>query len=188
MSFLGKIEMAFQKVLLNWWRDSNLIKSEQEYRRLKKQVIERDHIIDEQRKLLEAEGVSEKGIEISLGIAGFMQDKIRREVAEYEQIISGDFEIHVSNLDDIGRHLIRLRLWLGVTQAELAKRLDVPQSSVSKDERNEYQGASLAKIKAVLRVLNVNVQVAFTNVLELSQAKRELDIGKGETSATRRIG
>jgi DNA-binding XRE family transcriptional regulator len=164
-----------------------LIKSEQEYRRLKKQVEDRDLIVAEQRKLLEAEGVSEKGIEISLGIASFMQDRIRSEVGEYEQTIAGDFDIHTCSLDDIGRHLIRLRLWLGVTQAELAKQLGVPQSSVSKDERYEYQGASLEKIRNVLRALAIDVHLVVSNIIELQQAKSECDAGKSETSSTRKI-
>ena len=45
--------------------------------------------------------------------------------------------------EDSGHLLISLRIAKGISQRELAKRLNVHESQVSRDERNEYFGITL---------------------------------------------
>jgi len=44
-----------------------------------------------------------------------------------------------------------------VTQRELAKRLEVSESQVSRDERNEYHGITVDRAQRVLDALGVEV-------------------------------
>ena len=63
------------------------------------------------------------------------------------------------NLERFGRMLIGLRIAQGVSQRELAERLGVHESQVSRDERNEYHGASLERANRVLEALEAEVQI-----------------------------
>jgi transcriptional regulator with XRE-family HTH domain len=54
--------------------------------------------------------------------------------------------------------LITSRIAQGLTQRELARRLDVHESQVSRDERNEYFGITLERAVKVLDALNVRLR------------------------------
>ncbi|WP_349775629.1 helix-turn-helix transcriptional regulator [Halalkalibacter oceani] len=50
------------------------------------------------------------------------------------------------NLHQLGKTLIAYRIYLGMSQQDLAERLGVSPSQVSRDERNEYYGARLERL------------------------------------------
>jgi transcriptional regulator with XRE-family HTH domain len=60
-----------------------------------------------------------------------------------------------------GRALVSLRIAVGLTQRELAFRLGVHESLVSRDERNEYQGLTIPRAAQILQVLGVKFSCAF---------------------------
>jgi len=135
-----------------------VIKTEQEYRRCLEQIQQHEALLKEQRKELQKMGLSEEQIEQGLGPARYFQERMQREVAEYEKHKSGQFDMSC-NLDNIGRQLIAFRIYKGLSQAELAKRLGVSPPQVSRDERNEYGGASMEKVKQVLKALEMDVLI-----------------------------
>lgn len=59
----------------------------------------------------------------------------------------------INNLMGIGQLLVALRIANGITQKELAKRLGVDESLISRDERNDYQGVSIERAQRVLDAL-----------------------------------
>jgi transcriptional regulator with XRE-family HTH domain len=65
------------------------------------------------------------------------------------------------DLEDLGAALVAFRLASGMTQKELARRLDVSASQVCRDERNEYQGVSVEKAKRILDALGARVKATF---------------------------
>ncbi len=83
--------------------------------------------------------------------------QLREEVEEYEKLKRGQFDTFV-NLSGLGRTLIALRIYKGMTQKDLAEKLGVSEPQVSRDERNEYHGSSIEKIQRVLDVLEVKIQ------------------------------
>ncbi len=62
------------------------------------------------------------------------------------------------NLDGIGQLLVALRIAQGITQRELAERLGVHGSQVSRDERNEYHGVTVERVQRILDALGVEVR------------------------------
>jgi division/cell wall cluster transcriptional repressor MraZ len=58
------------------------------------------------------------------------------------------------NLHGLGQVLIGVRIARGMTQRELARRLGVDETMVSRDERNEYHGISLERAQRVLDALH----------------------------------
>ena len=63
------------------------------------------------------------------------------EIERYERIKRAEFHV-LRNLERFGELLIAVRIYLGMTQAELAERLSVDPSVVCRDERNEYHGVT----------------------------------------------
>ncbi len=65
----------------------------------------------------------------------------------------------INSLTQIGRLLIALRIANGISQHELAKRLGVSESIVSRDERNEYHGITIEQAQRILDALGAFVVV-----------------------------
>jgi DNA-binding XRE family transcriptional regulator len=78
------------------------------------------------------------------------------EVEAYEKLQRGDFGEFV-NFHGIGRLLISLRIYKGLTQRELAKMLEVHESQVSRDERNEYHGITLGRANKIMEALGATL-------------------------------
>lgn len=53
--------------------------------------------------------------------------------------------------------MIAARITQGISQRELAKRLNVHESQVSRDERNEYFGITLERAVKILDALEVRL-------------------------------
>jgi hypothetical protein len=66
-----------------------------------------------------------------------------------------------TNLHGLGRTLVALRIALGLTQRQLAERLSVNESQISRDERNEYQGITVDRASRILDALGVTLRSAF---------------------------
>ena len=64
----------------------------------------------------------------------------------------------LESLNGVGHLLVGLRIYKGMKQKELAEKLGIKESQVSRDERNEYHGASIDKIQKVLEALNVELR------------------------------
>jgi DNA-binding XRE family transcriptional regulator len=94
--------------------------------------------------------------------------QMEEEVEEYERLKRGDLE-PIENMEGLGRMLVGLRIAEGLTQRELAERLGVDESQVSRDERNEYRGIAVERAARILEALHVTM----TSVFERSHRKRK---------------
>jgi transcriptional regulator with XRE-family HTH domain len=173
------------------------IKSDQQYKTMKKRLEALAKQREEKRKEMEAEGFKEEHIQIALLCMDEIYYSTKRDVEEYERVIAGDFDKETVPLHQLGSHLVKLRLWKGLNQTELARRLGVSQEQVSKDENRCYQGASTSKINRVLKALEVEKLTIIPSEeyppqyyewLKKQQAMQEIGAGQGETSATKQAG
>ena len=78
------------------------------------------------------------------------------EVRSYERLKRGQFG-EFENFAGLGQVLIGLRIARGMTQRELAERLGVSETSVSRDERNEYHGITVDRANRVLDAMEVRL-------------------------------
>jgi len=60
----------------------------------------------------------------------------------------------IPRLMPIGRLLIALRIAQGLAPRELAERLGISESLVSRDERNEYHGITIERAQRIPEALN----------------------------------
>lgn len=105
---------------------------------------------------LAADGLTEE--EIKRAVDPFLSFHLQlvEEVEAYERLKRGEFE-GLINFYGIGRLLIALRVYRGFSQRDLAGKLKVHESQVSRDERNEYHGITIARASRILEVLGVEL-------------------------------
>jgi DNA-binding XRE family transcriptional regulator len=137
-----------------------MIRNEKEYREGVERIQEEERRIDAYRERLVAEGMKRAAIKRVLDPLLSFQAQLAEEVASYERLKRGELD-ELRNLHGLGHALVALRISLGLTQRELAARLDVHESQVSRDERNEYHGVTVERASRILDALGVDLHSVF---------------------------
>src|SRR5207249_4433615 len=105
-------------------------------------------------------------------IASQLQD-LRAELREFDELRAGVVrEIRAASLDELPAALIRARIARGMSQRDLAERIDVKEQQIQKYEATGYAGASLGRLQEVVRALGVELQEAM--ILPASPDARSL--------------
>lgn len=134
-----------------------MIKTEKDYKEAKKRYEEEFRAIEEQIVKMKEVGLNDDQISLAIEPLMSFTVQLQEEVEEYENIRRGQFE-PLENLSGMGKTLIALRIFKGLKQKDLAKALGVKETQVSRDERNEYHGASIEKARKVLEALGVRLK------------------------------
>jgi len=134
-----------------------MIRNESEYREAVERLAAEKSRINQQRRLLKENGLSTQQTKRVLDPMLSFHEQLREEVESYERLKRGEFdELH--NFEGVGRLLIALRIAKGISQRELAERLGVHESQVSRDERNEYHGITIERANRILECLGAEVR------------------------------
>jgi DNA-binding XRE family transcriptional regulator len=127
--------------------------------------------LEAKRKALFSEGLSSEQVDRVLEPETSFFLQLHEEVEWYESVRRGDFQA-ATNLQDVGRLLIALRIASGLSQRELAARLGVHESMISRDERNEYYGITMQRAQEIVDALKGQVEV----IVRPPQEERELAV------------
>jgi ribosome-binding protein aMBF1 (putative translation factor) len=133
-----------------------MIRNEAEYQEASKRLGEEFKRLDEHRARLREAGLGEAEIKRVIDPIESFHLQLKEEVEAYERLKRGEFE-DLDNLRGLGQLLITSRIAQGISQRDLAKRLGVHESQVSRDERNEYFGITLDRAVKILDALNVHL-------------------------------
>jgi transcriptional regulator with XRE-family HTH domain len=132
-----------------------MIRNEAEYQEASGRLSdERNRLADHRARLREA-GLSDEEIKRVTDPMESFHLQLKEEVESYERLKRGEFE-ELDNLHGLGQLLISLRI-AAISQRELARRLNVHESQVSRDERNEYFGITLERAVKILDALNIRL-------------------------------
>lgn len=134
-----------------------MIKTEKEYLESKRRLADEQNMIEGQRVKLKLAGLSKDQIKLAIDPLESFTLQLKEEIEEYERLKRGDFD-DLINLYGLGRALVAYRIFRGIKQSELAAKLKVKESQVSRDESNEYYGASLEKIQKVMEALEMRAK------------------------------
>jgi ribosome-binding protein aMBF1 (putative translation factor) len=133
-----------------------MIRNEAEYQEASARLTNERNRLTEHRARLKETGLSDEEIKRVIDPMESFHLQLKEEVESYERLKRGEFE-ELENLRGLGHLLISLRIAQGMSQRELARRLDVHESQVSRDERNEYFGITLERAIKILDALNVRL-------------------------------
>ena len=137
-----------------------MIRNESEYREAVRRLDEEMKRLAAHRAKLGASGLSRAEVKRLMDPLRSFHLQLAEEVEAYERLRRGDLgELH--NLHGLGRTLIALRIARGLSQRELAERLGVNESQVSRDERNEYHGITVDRASRVLDAFGVKLKSVF---------------------------
>jgi DNA-binding XRE family transcriptional regulator len=134
-----------------------MIRTEAEYQEAARRVHEEKKRLRDHQKRLEGEGLAPEEIRRVMDPLRSFHLQLKEEVESYERLKRGDFG-EIRNLHGLGRLLVGLRIASGVTQRELAEKLGVHESQVSRDERNEYHGVTVERASRILDALGVEIR------------------------------
>jgi len=136
-----------------------VIKTESEYQECLKRLEDDRRTMQAQREKLEELSLPADQIELVMAPLLSFNCQLKEEVEWYERVKRRDFGVF-TQLTEIGPLLVALRIANGISQAELAKRLAVDVSQISRDERNEYHGISIERAERVVAALGEELQIS----------------------------
>lgn len=134
-----------------------MIRSEAEYQEALKQIEKDRAFIQAEADRRAAEGWAPEEVKRGTAPLRSFCEQLVEEVESYERLKRGDLG-ELSNFHGLGRLLIGARVALGLSQRELAERLGVHESQVSRDERNEYHGMTVERAGRILEVLGIDLK------------------------------
>ena len=133
-----------------------MIRTDQEYELTRQKLADQEARVRQQAAQLKAMGIDKDGIKRVLDPIRSFSAQLQDEIETYERLKRGEFP-EIENFDGMGQLLIALRISKGITQRELAQRMGVNESQVSRDERNEYAGVTLDRAQRILEALQVTL-------------------------------
>jgi DNA-directed RNA polymerase specialized sigma subunit len=137
-----------------------MIRNDNELKEAVARLREEAQRLDAYHAKLAEQKLGEAEIERALDPLRSFHLQLAEEVESYERLRKGEID-ELRNLRGLGHFLISLRIARGLTQRELAERLGVSESQVSRDERNEYHGITIERAARVLDALAVGIRIAF---------------------------
>ncbi|NQT13581.1 MAG: helix-turn-helix domain-containing protein [Planctomycetes bacterium] len=143
-----------------------MLRTESEYRQAVERLKVQHERNEQQRADYVASGLTTEEVERAMAPLLSFNLELREEIEDYERLKRGQFD-EIVNLRGIGVLLVRLRIAAGLSQKELAERLKVDPSQVSRDERNDYHGVALDRACRVLEALGADIR----SVVEIDERR-----------------
>lgn len=135
-----------------------MIRNETEYQDALERLEQDKRIEAQQRDALNKSSLTPEEVERGMQPLLSFHAQLEEEIDWYEKVRRWEFPV-ISRLTQLGQLLIALRIAKGITQHELAERLGVSESAVSRDERNEYHGITIERAQRILNALDGRVTV-----------------------------
>ena len=142
-----------------------MIRNETEYEYTVRQLREQAERLARQEAELAEMGLSKEEIDRAMDPVRSFHEQLNEEIHSYERLKRGEFN-ELRNLAGLGQLLVALRVARGLTQRQLAEKLAVHESQVSRDERNEYHGITVERAQRVLEALGVEVRTTVDKLTE----------------------
>ena len=134
-----------------------MIRSDNEYNATRKELEERQARLAEYEQKLQEEGLRPDQMKRLLDPLLSFQNGLREDLEIYDRAKAGHFRA-LKNLHGIEECLIGLRVGQALSQRDLAARIGVHETQVSRDERNDYAGITLDRARRILDALNADCE------------------------------
>ncbi len=135
-----------------------MIRNDSEYKEAVERLAAEKGRIEEFEKKFADEGLSHDEVSRAIEPIRSFHEQLAEELSSYEALRRGEIG-EINNLRSFGRLLVCLRIFRGMSQRELADKLGVHESQVSRDERNEYHGITLDRAARIIEALSVEIHI-----------------------------
>jgi hypothetical protein len=133
-----------------------VIRNDREYRETQRRLKEVAERLAEEKRALAAMGLDDEKVRQGLNPLRSFQNGLVAEAKAYERLKVGELSA-LGSLEELGRFLVEARVAAGITQRELARRLGAHETQVSRDEANDYYGATVARAARILAALGLGL-------------------------------
>ena len=133
-----------------------MIKNERQYRITKTQADKFAIALDKVRRRTDADPLL---VELEGDALDSQLLELRLQLEEYETLRSGDTRvIVVESFDKLPQALVKARIALGLSQKDLADRLNMKEQQVQRYESTDYRSASMSRLHEVVQALGIAVR------------------------------
>jgi ribosome-binding protein aMBF1 (putative translation factor) len=133
-----------------------MIRTDSEYQQARSRLLDEKKRLHEHEVRIKEMGLGPAEIKRAIDPLRSFTMQLQEEVEAYERMQRGSFE-PIRNLAGVGRLLVAARVFRKLSQRDLARRLGVHESQVSRDERNEYRSITVERAGRILDVLGVEL-------------------------------
>lgn len=82
---------------------------------------------------------------------------LKQEIAEYEELKSGRIAVfQIDSFQDLPTALIKARIASGMTQKELAEKIDTQEQQIQRYEANHYHAISFDRLMKIVGALGIS--------------------------------
>jgi ribosome-binding protein aMBF1 (putative translation factor) len=134
-----------------------MIRSDREYQRTQQLVAATKEQIAATTRALQQQGMDQPAIDDLLVSLRLTCQQMEAELTWYEDAKAQ--RLGAYTFENIGQLLIGLRIAMGLSQRELASRLGVHESAVSRDEHHEYYGLTIERAQRILEALGASAAI-----------------------------
>ena len=129
-----------------------MIRTDAEYAQARARLLDEKKRLSEHESSMKSAGLDATQLKRAMDPLRSFTLQLKEEVEAYERMQRGSFD-PIQNLAGLGQLLIAARVFAGLNQRELAKRLRVHESQVSRDERNEYRTITVERANRILEAI-----------------------------------
>jgi transcriptional regulator with XRE-family HTH domain len=140
-----------------------MIKNDREKQKLEDEIKKHQQLLDSNRDVLRKANISEQEIAKHVEVTEAILAKLNADLDEYNKLKAGELPDGCA-LECIGEILVKLRISQKMSQKELAEKINVNETQLSRYERTGYRGSGIERIKEVLEALGVHSQISFEKV------------------------
>src|SRR4051794_13255099 len=134
--------------------ERTVIKTERQYGATRRQLQLLEQALTAQETEAAAEDVHPVLVAASRRALEEQARDLREELSEYEGLKDGSLPVpDLSSLAELSKNLIRTRIAMGLTQRDLAEKLQVHEQQIQRYEATDYAGASLNRLREVAQAL-----------------------------------
>lgn len=151
-----------------------MIRTDSEYAQARTRLRDRKRRLADHAASMAAAGLEAPQLKRAIDPIHSATLQLEEEVQAYERARRGSFE-PITNLASLGELLVAARIFSGISQRELAKRLGVHESQVSRDERNEYRTITIDRATRILEAIGVaelRSELRLRSPREMNRTKR----------------
>jgi ribosome-binding protein aMBF1 (putative translation factor) len=136
-----------------------MMKTDKECELAKVQLSKLTELYESQLKDLKSKGLTGAQAKDSLSSSWTYAMQCKEEIELYEKLRKGELP-PMQHFSTKGKYFVAARIAKGMTQRELAEKLGVKESAISRDERNEYHGMSVEKMERLADALNIKILIS----------------------------
>jgi ribosome-binding protein aMBF1 (putative translation factor) len=147
-----------------------MIRTDSEYEGSVGMLAKWDETIKREAARIAAKGYTPEQIEAGIAPKVCFRDGIKSEVESYQRLKRGDFN-ELNNYASIGQILCAARIACGLSQRQLAEKMGVHETQVSRDERNEYHSITVDRANRILEAMGLALTLRVKKIPSMARSK-----------------